>query len=58
MPPATDKADPRGQFLNTFMFFTKGNSHLFFIAGSMRHIYTRNNIFSLNNETGYVANVV
>lgn len=29
MPPATDKADPWGQFLNTFMSFTEGRSHLF-----------------------------
>lgn len=29
MPLATDKADPWGQFLNTFMLFTKGKSHLF-----------------------------
>lgn len=31
MPPATDKADPWGQFLNTFMCFTKGTSHLFLL---------------------------
>lgn len=33
MPPATDKADPWGQFLNTFMLCTKGKGHLFFILG-------------------------
>lgn len=34
MPPATDKADPRGQFLNTFMFFTEARSHLFLLSAA------------------------
>lgn len=31
MPQATDKEDPRGQFLNTFMYFTKGESDIFLV---------------------------
>lgn len=39
MPPATDKADPWGQFLNTFMFLTEGKSHLFLLEATS-YIYT------------------
>ena len=55
MPPATDKADPWGQFLNTFMFFTEGKSHLFLLL-AIYYIYTcRNNTFIPNNKAYKVS---
>lgn len=39
MPAATDKADPGGQFLNTFMFFIEDKSHLFLLQ-AIYNMYT------------------
>lgn len=48
----------QGSIFKYVYVFTKGKSHLFFIASGKRHINTRNNKFLLNNEVCDGANIV